>query len=81
MSQYRILRRLVNQRHHAFSTIAPGRQAISSETFLRKAGYIALLGLAGYIVDREYYASTAVRNLRTFWTVRGVSRRTTPPSR
>jgi hypothetical protein len=33
------------------------------------------MGVTVYIVDREYYASTAVRNLRTFWTVRGVFRK------
>ena len=32
-----------------------------------------MLGVTGYVVDRELYASTAARNLRTFWTVRVVS--------
>ncbi len=61
--------------HRAFSTIVPGRRAIPPIPFLRRAGYIALLGVAGYIVDQEFYASTAVRNLRTFWTVRVISRK------
>jgi hypothetical protein len=72
---FRILRRPFRQRHHAFSTTAPGQRPTLSETFLLRAGYIALMGVTVYIVDREYYASTAVRNLRTFWTVRGVFRK------
>jgi len=42
-------------------------------TFLRGSGYVALLGATGYVIDREFYASTVMRNLRTFWTVRIIS--------
>jgi hypothetical protein len=59
--------------HRAFSTVAPSRRPTASNTFLRRAGYVALLGATGYVVDREFYASTAMRNLRTFWTVRIIS--------
>ena len=57
----------------AFSTIAPSQRATASKTFLQRAGYVTLLGVTGYVVDREFYASTVMRNLRTFWTVRIIS--------
>ena len=68
---HHVLRTPLPKRYHrAFSTTAPSRRATASRTFLRRAGYVALLGATGYVVDRELYASTAIRNLRTFWTVR-----------
>lgn len=63
-----VLRTLPKWHHRVFSTIAPSRKGTASKTFLRRAGYVALLGATGYVVDREFYASTAMRNLRTFWT-------------
>ena len=59
----------------AFSTIVRRRRTLLPIPFLRRAGYIALLGVSGYIVDQEFYARTVVRNLRTFWTVRVISRK------
>jgi aarF domain-containing kinase len=72
---YYLLRRPMPRGHHAFSTTVPGRREILSKAVLRRTGYIVLLGVTGYIVDREVYASTAVRNLHTFWTVRVVFRK------
>src|SRR6266849_325226 len=71
---YHVLRTPLPKRcYRAFSTIAPSRRATASKTFIRRAGYVMLLGATGYVVDREFYASTAMRNLRTFWTVRIIS--------
>ena len=40
------------------------------QTYARRSAYaLAALG-AAYLADRELYASTVARNLRTFWTVR-----------
>ncbi|KAI0245804.1 ABC1 family-domain-containing protein [Lactifluus subvellereus] len=65
---YYIRRRSIPRCHHTFSTIASSRRISISGGFLRGAGYVTLLGGAGYVVDREFNASTIVRNLRTFWT-------------
>lgn len=69
---YHVLRTPLPKRcPRVFSTVAPSRRATASKkAFLRRAGYVALLGATGYVVDREFYASTVMRNLRTFWTVR-----------
>lgn len=62
------LRTLPKRHYRVFSTIAPSLRGTASKTFLRRTGYVALLGATGYVVDQEFYASTAMRNLRTFWT-------------
>ncbi|KAI0267342.1 atypical/ABC1/ABC1-B protein kinase [Gloeopeniophorella convolvens] len=54
--------------HRGLSTMPPPRPRPRVEKYLRRAGYIALFGAAGYLADREFYASTITRNLRTFWT-------------
>lgn len=58
--------------HRAVSTTVPSQRlgASALETSLRRVGYVVLFGVVGYVADREFYASTAARNLRTFWTVR-----------
>ncbi|KAH9034755.1 ABC1 family-domain-containing protein [Lactarius pseudohatsudake] len=64
---YRILRKPVLRRNYSL-TIPPDRRASISDTLLRRAGYATLLCVGGYVVDREFNASTITRNLRTFWT-------------
>ncbi|KAI0252792.1 ABC1 family-domain-containing protein [Lactifluus subvellereus] len=65
---YYFLRRPIPRRHRTFSTIVSTQRVSISGAFLRGAGYVTLLGGAGYVIDREFNASTIVRNLRTFWT-------------
>jgi hypothetical protein len=73
-AMHHILRTPLPKRcHRAFSTIPPSRRTTASKALFRRAGYVVLLGATGYVVDREFYASTAMRNLRTFWTVRIIS--------
>ncbi|KAI0299365.1 ABC1-domain-containing protein [Multifurca ochricompacta] len=55
--------------YHALLTPSSSRQTLSAKGVLvRRLGYVVLLGVVGYVADRELYASTMVRNLRTFWT-------------
>jgi aarF domain-containing kinase len=44
----------------------PAKQYKRTRKWLRRLGYVTLLGAAGYIVDQNFFASAVTRSVRTF---------------